>query len=467
MNEYYEGLLKLCGFEDHEIELERQRIEKAFRKLQLGPEDMDMAESWVKQHHDVELIGVRKLLGAWVKDLVDLVLAKDEGKKVVYYGFPTIVTPGLMLALASDSIYVSCPDAVLCHAMGQIFNKLNPILEAGEENGLPPGHALCSLWQVRVGALAKGMIPVPDIMIASSFYCDMSKAGELLAEKYDVQRIIVDGSMDSAWGEYPEYFSERVDFLGAELNQCFEKAREILGVEVTRDIWDKSAAISRDFYSGVGKLVQLMQADPMPISQVELELPLNLGAACTGRAVAEGAKALAILIEEVKKRVDEGIGVVEKGAPRVGMFLSSLSDPSITRMIEKAGLAVSATFFTVPPPKGKNKPKITYNTFGEIMANREMMLALYHSSYAFVKRVEVAIQKLNPDGFIYNYQFNCRPAAQMSHMVKKWVEDKIGIPILSLEADGYDSRNYSAAALRTRVETFAEMLRARKAAATG
>jgi benzoyl-CoA reductase/2-hydroxyglutaryl-CoA dehydratase subunit BcrC/BadD/HgdB len=45
------------------------------------------------------------------------------------------------------------------------------------------------------------------------------------------------------------------------------------------------------------------------------------------------------------------------------------------------------------------------------------------------------------------------------------VEETTGIPVMSLEIDAYDSRNYSAAALRTRVEAFAEMLRARKAAA--
>jgi len=69
------------------------------------------------------------------------------------------------------------------------------------------------------------------------------------------------------------------------------------------------------------------------------------------------------------------------------------------------------------------------------------------------------------DGVIWGYLYHCRPLAQSSHFLKKWVEETTGLPTLSLEMDIYDSRNYSAAALRTRVETFAEMLRARRSSA--
>src|SRR4030042_6808397 len=130
MANYYDGLCKLCGFKDAEIEGERARMDKTFARLGIGPDDMDTAESWVRQNHDVTLKGVRKLLGAWLKELIDLVLARDEGKKIVYYGFPAILGPGLMLSASSKDVFVCAPDMVLDHTMGQIFNKLAPILEA-------------------------------------------------------------------------------------------------------------------------------------------------------------------------------------------------------------------------------------------------------------------------------------------------------------------------------------------------
>jgi hypothetical protein len=465
MANYYNELLKLCGFEDDEVKKEKPRIDQAFHKLELGPEDMRTAERWVRQNHDTELVGVKKLLRTWLLELIDLVLAKDEGKKIVYYGFPSIQGPGIAIKAASElagvELYCACPDVILCHTLGQIFNKLTPILEAGEENGLPPGHGLCSLQQIRVGGMAKGIIPVPDLATGSSYFCDMgSKADELLHERYGHQAIYVDGSMDSRWGEYPDYLPQRVEFLGAQLNKLFDTVKEVLGVEVTSDAWDKAMATSRELYGALGHLTRLMTADPMPISGVEIGLALQLTAGCTGRAMTEGPEAVSILCDEVEKRVEEGVGVVEKGAPRVLNFIQPFSDPSIIHMMENAGLAMSATLLSVPP---KKHPPTTYTTLGEIRAEREMRDGHYHGTFGLTKRFEEAVKDLNMDGVMWGYLYNCRPLAQTAHTVKKWVEETTGVPTLALEMDIYDSRNYSAAALRTRVEAFAEMLRARKA----
>ena len=64
MANYYDELLKLCGFEDDEIKKQKPRIDQVFQRLELGPEDMKTAERWVRQNHVVELLGARKLLRA-------------------------------------------------------------------------------------------------------------------------------------------------------------------------------------------------------------------------------------------------------------------------------------------------------------------------------------------------------------------------------------------------------------------
>ena len=72
-------------------------------------------------------------------------------------------------------------------------------------------------------------------------------------------------------------------------------------------------------------------------------------------------------------------------------------------------------------------------------------------------------KEFNVDGFVYLYFFSCRPICLTALMAKKGVEDELGIPVLALEGDVWDTRDYSTEALRIRVETFAEMLRAKKA----
>ena len=81
------------------------------------------------------------------------------------------------------------PVSVLCQVLGQFFDKLTPVLERGESQGLPPGHAMCGLLQVRNGALDMGILPVPDLAIGGSFYCDMGpKADELMSYRYEIGR---------------------------------------------------------------------------------------------------------------------------------------------------------------------------------------------------------------------------------------------------------------------------------------
>jgi benzoyl-CoA reductase/2-hydroxyglutaryl-CoA dehydratase subunit BcrC/BadD/HgdB len=40
--------------------------------------------------------------------------------------------------------------------------------------------------------------------------------------------------------------------------------------------------------------------------------------------------------------------------------------------------------------------------------------------------------------------------------------ESLGIPVLVVEGDIYDTRNYSAGQLKTRIESFAEVLKAKK-----
>lgn len=468
MADYYDELLKICGFESQEINKERARIEKAFEMLELSAADMKTAESWLKENHDVELVGVRKILGLWLKELIDLVLAKDDAKKLVYFGFPAFTGPASVIAAASEQIFCTSPDVVLCYSLGQIFNKLTPILEAGEENGLPPGHGLCSLQQVKVGGMVKGVIPVPDLAFTSGYYCDIgSKTDEFLHERYRHPVVYVGGSMDSRWGEYPDYLPERAEYMGKEFDKYFDEAEKFLGVKITEEVRHEGASRGGQFHAALSELIDLVKkADPQPISIVEVELARRLiNGSASRRIITEGPKAISTLNREVKERIDKGIGVVEKGAPRVVILMAPFSDPSIMRMIENLGLSIPGALHTLMGSK-KMGGKASLIS-GEMLAKRELGAGTFHSTYGYIKGAAGAAQevadKLSVDGVIWSYIFNCRPIAQSSYLLKQFIEKETRIPVLLLEMDMYDSRTYSAGALMTRVEAFADMLRCSKA----
>jgi len=79
MTAFYDELLTLCAFDQGEIEDQRPRIESAFTKLGLAPADMERAVARVQKSFDLGLLGVRKALGVCLKELFDVVLARQEG----------------------------------------------------------------------------------------------------------------------------------------------------------------------------------------------------------------------------------------------------------------------------------------------------------------------------------------------------------------------------------------------------
>ncbi len=279
MTAYYDELLTLCAFDQEEIEDQRPRIESAFDKLGLDTTDMERAVTRVQKVFDIELLGVRKALGVWIKELFDVVLAREEGKKLIYFGYPPFQYIGLVIKAATgskDDFYVGCPEVVLCQTLGQIFNKLNPILEEGEAKGLAPGHAMCSLLQIKNGALEKGILPIPDMSIATSYFCDMGpKADELMQYKYGYPVQYVDSCLDSPWGEWPEFDPEKVHYLGRQVNDLFKSLKDLFGLEINEEIWNNARFLAGRLYLATNQLNQYLIADPVPLGVADSELIIN------------------------------------------------------------------------------------------------------------------------------------------------------------------------------------------------
>ncbi len=101
-----------------------------------------------------------------------------------------------------------------------------------------------------------------------------------------------------------------------------------MNIKIAPDAWEKSRKSTQPFRDNLARLAEVMKADPVPVSITELELLEALSGSSTGRGIIqEGIKAMDILIDELETRVKAGIGVTEKGAPRVMVRLGHTADP--------------------------------------------------------------------------------------------------------------------------------------------
>jgi benzoyl-CoA reductase/2-hydroxyglutaryl-CoA dehydratase subunit BcrC/BadD/HgdB len=464
-----DDFLGLCGFSPSEQAEQMPRVTKAFAKAGLNDADVGRAIARIHRYFDVELEGVRKLLGIHLLSFLELVLAREEGKRKIIYGEWPLTIPIMMAVRRADPDSLVSTPAMICNVvMGQIFGKLVPITEAGEELGQHAGQAHCPLYQTHVGAIVKGIAPVPDLEMTVGFLCEPPVASmDILKHLYDIPHVDVDGTVDHPWGKWPEPYMRQVDYQAREIDRALEEIGEkYLGRPITEEA---KAQAFKECAQGSMYLQMLMnliaKSDPQPLSQVDAGLGVWLiSTPMSPEQMKRVSEALMILYRETKERVDKGIGVVPKGSPRAYVSIIVAADPANMKLFEESGLSVPAAFITWQPPAVRFKMPL--ETFAERTAGFVQRSGIACSTYGAIEQILITNRELNLDGAVLCYATSCRLYSLAPMMAKKALQKEFGgdFPVIVLEGEFYDTRNYSAEQMRTRVETFAQLLKERKEA---
>ncbi|MEJ2740860.1 MAG: 2-hydroxyacyl-CoA dehydratase family protein, partial [Dehalococcoidia bacterium] len=201
-------LLTLCGFEASEIESQLPRIEKAFQRLGITAGDIERGKQRLKKYYDIELEGIRKAIGLSVKDVVDTILAREEGKKKVLYGFMAggFEIIGSTLVAQSKDIHAAMLAPTFQFVLGCIFDKLVPVLETAEQKWMKAGKVChCANIKTLIGLLTMDLIPKPDLLVTSGQLCDTSpKTLDILNELYGIPTYYFDTCQDREFKDYPD-----------------------------------------------------------------------------------------------------------------------------------------------------------------------------------------------------------------------------------------------------------------------
>jgi len=378
---------------------------------------------------------------------------------------PTYQVVAAMTA-ASNDIYCVIPEVILGITMNCIFARATPILEAAEKHGLAPGLAFCSFLQMRLGAIAKGIIPMPDLVVPSCLMCDQSpKVDELLHEVYGVPVAYVDHLFGSGGSEWPNDISpQRVQYLATEIKNAMEEFGHLFNHEVTESEFQQASEKEANLFNASFSLWELMKANPLPLKINDLNIAATIPSACSGRALREGANVLNILCKELAKRVEDGVGVLEKGAPRV-MAAMVPYDPAMLSMFEEVGLAIPVTSLVPTPAR---ETATSYTSVWEQVADSILRRrgALY-SGLAYLSQARELAKLNNVDGVILFHHIGCRQYNTWLLKAKMVIEQDLAIPVLIYEGDYCDTRDYNAKQARIKLETFAQIVKTSKVSRKG
>ncbi|MFC2070774.1 2-hydroxyacyl-CoA dehydratase [Chloroflexota bacterium] len=452
-------LLKLCGYDEKEIKSELPRVEKAFKKLGINDDDIEQGKQRLNKYYAVEMEGIRKLFRFCLREFVNSVLAREDGKKKIIYGFmsPGIDVIGSAVISKSNEVFSAHQSWAFLLVVGCIFGKLVPILEAAEEKWLKAGVvAHCGNVKTFLGQIALDLIPKPDLMVTTGSMCETApKTLDMLQEIYDIPLCCFDTCMDRESGEYSDATKRAINLAGKSLRKLAERIQEVVGFEITDDmLWEVMDSRSK-FQKASGKIQRLIErSDPLPISPTHNNLWMCLGALTLSLDnLPEVIDALDLVYEELQERVNKGLGVVEKGAPRIlTLCPAHHSDPRLEHLLVEQGIAVAAvdTGFMVPSVE---TPKDPYEAI-----SMNLQGSMFTSLPTKVPLIIEGCKKLNIDGVLDRFHAGCRIVTSDALIIEEAVKKELGIPVLILEWENFDPRVYDHEDYKRRLEVFKEMM---------
>jgi benzoyl-CoA reductase/2-hydroxyglutaryl-CoA dehydratase subunit BcrC/BadD/HgdB len=458
-------LLKLCGFKEQEIDSELPRVEKAFNKLGINAEDIQRAKQRLIKYYDIELEGLRKVFRLCVREMVAAMLVRDEGKQKVIYGFmmPGIDLLGSALISKSSDVFSIHHSWAFHIVVGCIFGKIVPIIEEAEKKWLKAGIvAHCANVKTLVGPIALGLFPKPDLLVTAGFACETSpKTLDLLHELYDIPVWYVDTCQDRESKEYPEPARRIAGLTAKSMRMLSHRIQEIVGFEITDEMLLEVQEAKGKLDMALRRLRDLVESnDPLPLSPTHENIWMCLNALTLSiDGIAEAAEAINTLYEELRERVDKGLGVVEKGAPRVLAILpAGQTDPRLEHLACEVGIAIVAIDMTLMAPFQETSED-PYVRFG---------FASQQHSLGFTLRGRISLiiegcKKLKIDGVLDRFHAGCRNVAADAQIIEEAVKKELGIPVLLLDWENFDPRVYAHEGYKRRLEMFKTMMRNKSA----
>ena len=243
-----------------------------------------------------------------------------------------------------------------------------------------------------------------------------------------------------------------------EVMRFAEKLEELTGKKIDLEKLKAASNIVNEKRKALQRLSLLRSYDPAPISGLDALLVNQVS--FYDDPVRFTAK-VNELCDELGERVKSGIGVAEKGSPRVLISGSPMAIPNwkVHAIVEGIGAVVVGEESCVGE---RNFGTLLDNDFSSIeegmqkIADRYMTIncACFTPNIERLEDIKSMVNKLHADGVIhYSIQF-CTPYLIEAFKVRK-VAETMGIPFLRIETD-YSMEDIGQ--LKTRIGAFLEMI---------
>jgi len=347
----------------------------------------------------------------------------------------------LLNAMDITSCFVEFVGAALASA-----GLADPFLEEAEQAGFVGDT--CGFHRAVIGAARKGIMPEPDFLIASTCPCSGGIAVlENLAHMFNKDLFVLNVPQEES-EQNVQYLADQIknmiDFITRHTGVPLDENKLRQAVEKT----NRARKIMRDMY-------RLAQKVPSP---TDGRLLINFGIVMLLFLGTDSAIEIAQAYkDEFSARIDNGIqGVVDEKLRLLWIQNRIQFKNPLVDLLEKeyqANIVCDELNDIYWDPVDPDDPYTG-------MARRAIAKPLNVNMQSRVRHLQKLARDYKLDGAINPCHWGCRQGTGARGLISEGLKE-INVPVLNLEVDCMDTRNFAEGQLRTRIEAFVEMLESR------
>ena len=394
-----------------------------------------------------------------VTRFADVKMQKAQGIPAVYCS--VMIPKEILLAMDVATVYSD-----MLGAYASIMGQSEKYCQAAEESGL--SRDVCAVHRCTIGVanaekrddFFEMAFAVPDLVIGSNFPCmSESKSFLQVVDHYKTPYYFLDAPINT-WGkQVPDHV---VDYFVIQLQGMIDFLVEN-GYSFDLDRLKEEVAFTKKLNTLLAEVDTYKQAVPTPIKAYD-----NVIATTAPIALSKSVRTLDIFEryrDELKRRVTEGIGVVENEQLRLlWIGMPPLCDFKLLNYPERHGAVVAKSMLEMLTGFTMNPDLLDPDKPLESIARAHLSSPanpLYHTVVDYMVN---ATRDYSIDGVISVVKRTCGFLPGMQRLTKEAIFEATGVPSLIFDLDGVDVREYDPAATKANLDTFVETLLAKKGA---
>lgn len=309
----------------------------------------------------------------------------------------------------------------------------------------------CSFLRGTMGASTANILPTPDFLICTSLYCDSSaKTFYSLSKKYNKPYFFIDIPYD-----YGLEYS--VNYVALQLESIMKEMAAIMGVSMDYDKLSQTIQNANEARNYFDSALKLRQIVPSPMLGGEaIDYAVMLSHIWGSK---EAAVLYKMLYDELKERVDNNKSALSEEKYRIlWRQLRPYYTDEIFKYLELengALIAFEEANYLCWEEMDPADPFVSLAK--KLLANPP--LGPFQRWLDLT--IEEGVKKYKIDGVIEFAQWGCRHLNSGTQILREKLRD-IDIPMLVLGGDCIDKRDYSWSQIKTRLDTFLEILERKK-----